>query len=159
MTGWRLGWLVLPDDLVDPVERLAQNLFISPPTLSQIAAVSAFDCAEELDGNVARYSTNRDLLMSALRSSGIDKLAPAEGAFYVYADVSHLTDNSQELCRTWLDTLGVAATPGIDFDPVDGHKYVRFSYAESTEDIAEAASRLIGWSQRVGRRRRHLADG
>jgi len=146
MTGWRLGWLVLPAELIDPVERLAQNLFISPPTLSQIAAVTAFDCRDELDANVARYSTNRDLLMSGLSEAGIDRLAPAEGAFYVYADVSHLTDDSQELCRTWLDTLGVAATPGIDFDPVDGHKYVRFSYAESTRDIADAASRLIAWA-------------
>lgn len=146
MTGWRLGWLILPDELIDPVERLAQNLFIAPPTLSQIAAVKAFECSDELDGNVARYSTNRDLLMSALTNAGIDRLAPAEGAFYVYADVSHLTDDSQELCRTWLDVLGVAATPGIDFDPVDGHKYVRFSYAESTPDIAEAASRLMRWA-------------
>jgi aspartate/methionine/tyrosine aminotransferase len=146
MTGWRLGWLILPEDLIGPVERLAQNLFISPPTLSQIAAVSAFGCADELDANVARYSTNRDLLMSALVRAGIDRLAPAEGAFYVYADVSHLTDDSQELCRIWLDTLGIAATPGIDFDPVDGHRYVRFSYAESTRDIAEAASRLVSWA-------------
>jgi aspartate/methionine/tyrosine aminotransferase len=146
MTGWRLGWLLLPQDLVVPVERLAQNLFISPPTLSQFAAVAAFDCVEELDENVARYSTNRDLLMSGLRAAGMDRLAPAEGAFYLYADVSHLTDNSQELCREWLEELGVAATPGIDFDPVDGRKYVRFSYAESTEDIAEAATRLIRWA-------------
>jgi aspartate/methionine/tyrosine aminotransferase len=146
MTGWRLGWLVLPEQLSGPVERLAQNLFISPPTLSQIAAVTAFDCAEELDANVARYSTNRDLLMSGLNEAGISRLAPAEGAFYVYADISHITDDSQELCRIWLDTLGVAATPGIDFDPVDGRKYIRFSYAESTQDIAEATSRLTTWA-------------
>jgi len=146
MTGWRLGWLVLPAELIDPVERLAQNLFISPPTLSQIAAVTAFDCKDELDANVARYSTNRDLLISGLSEAGIYRFAPAEGAFYVYADVSHLTDDSQELCGTWLDTLGVAATPGIDFDPVDGHRYVRFSYAESTRDIAGAVSRLIAWA-------------
>jgi aspartate/methionine/tyrosine aminotransferase len=147
MTGWRLGWLILPDTLIDPIERLAQNLFISPPTLSQLAAIAAFDATQELDGNVAMYAKNRDILMSGLRTAGIDKLAPAEGAFYVYADVSHLTDDSQELCRLWLNTFGVAATPGIDFDPIDGHKYVRFSYAESTADIAEATSRLVGWAK------------
>jgi aspartate/methionine/tyrosine aminotransferase len=148
MTGWRLGWLILPEDLITPVERLAQNLFISPPSLSQAAAVSAFECAEELDANVARYATNRRILMEGLTGAGIDRLAPAEGAFYVYADVSDLTDDSQELCRVWLDETGVAATPGIDFDPTHGNRYVRFSYSESTEDITEAVRRLVEWAQR-----------
>lgn len=142
MTGWRLGWLILPDDLVRPVERLAQNLFISAPALSQVAAVAAFDSTAELDANVARYATNRRILIEGLAACGITRLAPAEGAFYVYADVSHITDDSQELCRTWLEKTGVAATPGIDFDPAKGNRYVRFCYAESTGDISEAVQRL-----------------
>lgn len=146
MTGWRLGWLVLPDDLIRPVERLAQNLFISPPTLSQIAAVHAFDSRHELDRNVERYARNRQILIDGLARSGITDLAPAEGAFYLYANVSHLTDDSRRLCRRWLEELGVAATPGIDFDPTNGHEYVRFSYAESTADVAEAALRLERWA-------------
>lgn len=148
MTGWRLGWLVLPDELTRPVERLAQNLFISAPTLSQLAGIHAFDCKQELDANVARYARNRQILIDGLARAGITELAPAEGAFYLYADVSHLTGDSQDLCRQWLDELGVAATPGIDFDPTAGHRYVRFSYAESTADIAEAASRLESWAKR-----------
>ena len=146
MTGWRLGWLVLPEDLIRPVERLAQNLFISPPTLSQLAAVAAFDCAAELDANVRRYAENRRILIEGLARAGIEKLAPADGAFYIYADVSHLTDDSQALSREWLDDIGVAATSGIDFDPTLGHRFIRFSYAESTEDITEAAERLVSWA-------------
>lgn len=142
MTGWRLGWLILPDDLVRPVERLAQNLFISAPALSQVAAIAAFDSTAELDANVDRYAANRRILIEGLAAAGITKLAPADGAFYVYADVSHLTDDSQELCRTWLEKTGVAVTPGIDFDPAKGNRYVRFSYAESTGDITEAVRRL-----------------
>ncbi len=147
MTGWRLGWLVLPDELIRPVERLAQNLFISPPTLSQIAGTAAFDCTDELDANVARYAANRKILIEGLADAGIDRIAPADGAFYVYADVSHLTDDSQQLSRTWLDEIGVAATSGIDFDPTNGHQFIRFSYAESTADIAEAAKRIGEWVQ------------
>jgi len=146
MTGWRLGWLVLPEDLIRPVERLAQNLFISPPTLSQLAAVAAFDCAAELDANVRRYAENRRILIEGLAGAGIEKIAPADGAFYIYADVSHLTDDSQALSREWLDDIGVAATSGIDFDPTLGHRFIRFSYAESTEDITEAAERLVSWA-------------
>ncbi|MDJ0954079.1 MAG: aminotransferase class I/II-fold pyridoxal phosphate-dependent enzyme [Acidimicrobiia bacterium] len=145
MTGWRLGWLVLPEHLVRPVERLAQNLFISPPTLSQYAALAAFDAAEELDANVARYATNRRVLLDGLGRVGLDHFASPDGAFYFYIDVSHLTDDSQELCRIWLDELGVACTPGIDFDPVGGHRYVRLSYSESTADIIEATERIAGW--------------
>lgn len=148
MTGWRLGWLVLPDELIRPVERLAQNLFISPPTLSQLAGVEAFECYEELDANVARYAKNRRILIDGLAEAGIDRTAPAEGAFYVYADVSHLTDDSQQLSAQWLEELGVAATSGIDFDPTNGHRYIRFSYAESTADITAAARRLVDWAKR-----------
>ena len=145
MTGWRLGWVVAPDDLVEPVRRLAQNFFISAPTLSQIAAVAAFDCHEELQANVARYAVSRAVLLDGLPAAGIDRLAPSDGAFYVYAAVDHLAADSQELCRRWLDELGVAATPGIDFDPAEGHRYARFSYAGATEDMAEAMRRLRDW--------------
>ena len=145
MTGWRLGWMVLPEELVRPVERLAQNLFISAPTLSQLAALHVFDCFDELDANVARYARNRELLLAELPKAGFDKLAPADGAFYLFADVSRLTNDSQEFCRRMLSEAGVATTPGIDFDPVRGHAYVRFCFAGSTEEVAEAAARLAGW--------------
>jgi aspartate/methionine/tyrosine aminotransferase len=145
MTGWRLGWLVLPTELVRPVERLAQNLFIAPSTLAQLAAVTAFDCTPELDANVARYARNREVVIGGLREMGIQGIAPADGAFYVWADVSGISDDSQELCRSWLDQCGVAVTPGIDFDPKQGLRHVRFSYSESTEDVTEAMTRLAAF--------------
>ena len=145
MTGWRLGWMITPPDLLRPIERLAQNLFISPPTLSQLAAVAAFDSAIELDANVARYAANREVLLLGLGEVGLDHFASPDGAFYLYIDVSHLTEDSQQLCRMWLDELGVACTPGVDFDPLLGHRYVRFSYSESTADITEATRRIAGW--------------
>ncbi len=145
MTGWRLGWLVLPEELVRPVERLAQNLFISSPTVSQIAAVEAFDCAEELDANVARYAQNRALLLAQLPKAGFDKLAPADGAFYLFADVGRLTNDSQAFCRRMLEETGVATTPGVDFDVARGQAYVRFSFAGPEQDMAEAAARLGRW--------------
>jgi len=144
MTGWRLGWLVFPESLARPVECLAQNLFISAPTLSQMAALAAFDCPTELDANVARYKANRDLLLTELPKAGFNKLSHAQGAFYVYADVSHLTDDSQIFCQDILAKTGVAITPGTDFDPTRGHKYVRFSFAGSQDDMAEAVRRLRG---------------
>eukprot|EP00439_Symbiodinium_sp_Y106_P089167 s1_g1703.t1 len=146
MTGWRLGWAVVPDRLVRPIERLAQNLFISPPTLSQIAAEKAFDEKTHLDGNVAVYAENRRLLLEELPKAGITTFAPADGAFYLYADVSYLTDDSATFCEAMLQEAGVAATPGIDFDPTHGHQYVRFSFAGKTSDMAEAARRLQKWS-------------
>jgi aspartate/methionine/tyrosine aminotransferase len=145
MTGWRLGWLVLPEELLRPVECLAQNLTISPPTLSQYAAVAAFDCGEELDRNVVRYSRNRSLLLEALPRAGFDRMAPADGAFYLYAEIGHLTNDSVEFCRRMLAETGVAATPGVDFDPVRGHVTMRFSFAGATEEMAEAADRLHRW--------------
>ena len=144
MTGWRLGWMVVPEDLVRPVERLAQNLFISPPTIAQIASIAAFDGTDELEANVARYRTNRDILAAMLRKVGLP-FAPPDGAFYLYVDVSGITNDAQALCATWLDELGIACTPGIDFDPQRGHQFVRLSYSESTEDIAEAARRIEAW--------------
>jgi aspartate/methionine/tyrosine aminotransferase len=145
MTGWRLGWMVLPAELLRPVECLAQNLFISPPTLSQIAAVEAFACREELDGHVARYARNRALLVERLPRAGFSRLAEAEGAFYLYADVSETSNDSASLCREILQQTGVAITPGLDFDPREGHRFVRFSYAGTGEAMAEAAARLIAW--------------
>ena len=145
MTGWRLGWMVVPEDLLRPVESLAQNLFISPPTLSQVAAVAAFECRDELEANVARYAANRELLLAELPKAGFTDLAPADGAFYIYADVGHLTNDSEEYCRRILNEAGVAVTPGVDFDPWRGNRFVRFSFAESTEEIAAAADALKAW--------------
>jgi len=148
MTGWRLGWLVLPPELVRPVECLAQNLFISPPALSQHAAVAAFHCRDELDANVARYRDNRALLLEDLPKAGFDRLAPPDGAFYLYADVAHLTNDSIEFCRRILAETGVALTPGVDFDPARGNGTLRISFAGSTATIAEAARRLRAWHRR-----------
>ncbi len=145
MTGWRLGWMVIPDDLHRSVECLAQNLFISPPSLSQFAALGAFTALDELDGNVARYARNRELLLRELPRAGLDELAPCDGAFYIYAEVSRYTNDSVEFCSRMLREIGVAATPGKDFDPTRGHRYVRFSFAGTTEHMAEAVKRLKGW--------------
>lgn len=147
MTGWRLGWMVVPDDLIRSVECLAQNLFISAPTISQIAAVAAFDCVEELEGHIARYARNRELLLRELPKAGFGKMAPADGAFYIYADVSDMTDDSEELAKRILAETGIACTPGIDFDPARGRRFLRFSFAGSEETIAEAARRLIAWRE------------
>ena len=145
MTGWRIGWMVAPTDLLRPIECLAQNLFISPPTLPQIAASAAFDCADELESNVRRYGENRALLLEQLPRAGFDRLAPADGAFYIYADVSRLTNDSGQFCRRMLAETGVAATPGADFDGERGHHFIRFSFAGSAADIAAAAERLLAW--------------
>jgi len=145
MTGWRLGWMVVPEDMIRAVECLAQNLYISPPTLSQHAAVAAFDCREELDANVARYAANRRLLLDRLPAAGFDRLAPADGAFYIYAEIGRLTNDSPAFCRRMLAETGVAATPGVDFDPARGHATLRFSFAGPTEDMAEAADRVRRW--------------
>jgi len=145
MTGWRLGWMVVPDELLRSVECLAQNLFISAPTLAQHAGLAAFDCTDELDGHVARYARNRELLLRELPKAGFDRLAPADGAFYIYADVSAMTDDSEAFCKQLLADTGIAATPGIDFDPARGRRFMRFSFAGAEETIAEAARRLIAW--------------
>lgn len=142
MTGWRLGWMIVPENLIRTSECLAQNIFISPPTLSQLATVSVFDCLDELDANVARYAENRAVLLTELPKAGLDKLAPSDGAFYVYADVTRFTNDSQVFCKKVLAETGVAISPGIDFDTERGSQYVRFSFAGATADMAEAASRL-----------------
>lgn len=145
MTGWRVGWMVLPDDLVRPVERLAQNLFISAPHISQIAAEAAFDCRDELQANVARYRRSRDFLLQALPGAGFPRLSPAEGAFYLFADVAERTNDSAAFCARMLAEAGVAATPGVDFDRERGNHFVRFSYCGAEADICEAAERLARW--------------
>jgi len=145
MTGWRLGWMIVPEDLVDTIERVSQSLFISAPALSQYAAVAAFDCTDELEGYIANYEQNRKILLKELPAMGLNKLAAADGAFYIYADVSHLTNDSMEFCKKMLSECGVAATPGLDFDPVRGHQFIRFSFAGSTEVIRDAVAALKKW--------------
>ena len=148
MTGWRLGWLVVPPALVPAIEKFAQNLYICAPHVSQVAGLAAFDCHEELRANVIALAETRDVMLNGLRAAGLTEFAPCDGAFYAYVDVSGLTDDSQKLCRTWLDELGVAVTPGIDFDPVRGHRFVRFSFAASRANVSEAVARLLEWTKR-----------
>jgi aspartate/methionine/tyrosine aminotransferase len=144
MTGWRLGWLLVPPRLRRAVDVLTGNFTVCPPALSQYAAVAAFDPAAiaEVEGHVARYAVNRRLLLDGLPRLGLDKLAPADGAFYVYADVSHLTSDSMTYCRQLLAATGIATAPGIDFDTARGGEFLRFSFAGSTEDVQEALRRL-----------------
>jgi aspartate/methionine/tyrosine aminotransferase len=145
MTGWRLGWMLAPEDLLRPIECLAQNLFISPPTLSQRAAIAAFDCHDECRANVARYARNRAHLLAELPKAGFERLAPADGAFYVYADIGHRTNDSLAFCKRMLDEIGVATTPGVDFDPARGARWMRISFAGGEAEIAEAVRRLKAW--------------
>jgi aspartate/methionine/tyrosine aminotransferase len=147
MTGWRLGWLLLPDRLLRAADCLAGNFTVCPPALAQKAALGAFEPASytEADAHVARYAVNRGLLLDGLPRLGIPRLAPADGAFYVYADVSHLTADSMDLTYRMLAETGIAVAPGIDFDPVDGRCWIRLSCAGSTEDITEALHRLTHW--------------
>jgi aspartate/methionine/tyrosine aminotransferase len=145
MTGWRLGWLLCPPELLDSVDRLASNFALCPPTLAQYAAVSAFDAYDELDANVARYRANRELLLERLPKIGLDRLAPADGAFYIYADVSRWTSDSLALGARLLTETGVAVAPGIDFDTVDGGKFIRMSFAGDTDEIAAAVDILGDW--------------
>lgn len=142
MTGWRVGWMVVPEDHVRVVERLAQNLFICPPHVSQVAALAAMECEGELQDNLKVYETNRALMLEGLPKAGFANIAPPDGAFYVYADVSDMTDDSRALAKQILDEVGVAVTPGLDFDPQRGHQTLRFSYARATEDIVEGLERL-----------------
>ncbi|MDU8945054.1 pyridoxal phosphate-dependent aminotransferase [Ovoidimarina sediminis] len=143
MTGWRVGWMVVPEAHVRGIERLAQNMFICPSHAAQVAALAALDCEAELQANLAVYAENRRLMIEGLPGAGFTDVAPPDGAFYVYADVSAFTDDSLAFARRLLDEAGVAATPGIDFDPVRGRHTLRFSYARSTEDIAEGLRRLV----------------
>lgn len=144
MTGWRVGWLLVPDALLDRVDRILGNFSICPPAVSQYAAVAAFDPQSyaEADANVARYRDNRDHLVAGLAGLGIDRLAPADGAFYAYADIGHLTDDSLGFCADLLQRTGLALAPGIDFDPVDGHRFVRLCFAGERADLQRGLERL-----------------
>src|SRR5215218_3025215 len=145
MTGWRVGWMVVPEPLVRPIERLQQNLSISVPTLSQIAAEAAFEGREEMEAIKRGYQENRRILIEGLPRAGLDKFLPADGAFYLYADVSAFTSDSLDFAKQMLEQAHVAATPGIDFDPVRGHQFIRFSYARSVEEMREAVARIGRW--------------
>ena len=145
MTGWRIGWMVVPEPLVRPIERLQQNLAISVPTLSQIAAEAAFDGREEMEAIKRGYVENRRILIEGLPKAGLTKFLPADGAFYLYADVSHFTADSFEFAKRMLEQAHVAATPGVDFDPVHGRNFIRFSYARSADDMREAVARIARW--------------
>lgn len=145
MTGWRVGWMVLPEDLLRPVECLAQNFFISASHIGQIVAEAAFDCGPELEENVRRYRRSRDLLLAALPGAGFPKLSPAEGAFYLFADISARSNDSTAFAARMLAETAIATTPGIDFDARRGHHFLRFSYCGPEEDMAEAAERLARW--------------
>jgi aspartate/methionine/tyrosine aminotransferase len=147
MTGWRIGWMLVPDELKRPVDVLTGNFTICPPALAQHAAVAAFtpDSYAELDGHVARYAANRELLLAGLHRLGIDRLAPADGAFYAYADVSHLTDDSYAWCLRLLAETGVAVAPGVDFDTERGHQFVRMSFAGAAGEITGALDRMAAW--------------
>ena len=150
MTGWRIGWMVVPDHLVAVVERLQQNMYICAPHVSQVAALAALDATEELEGHVARYRANRRVMLSGLGAAGITDIAPADGGFYIYAHVPQFTTDiglsSMDLCQRWLKELGVACTPGIDFDRARGHQYIRFSYAGEAPDLDEACSAIASWT-------------
>ena len=142
MTGWRVGWMIVPEDHVRQVERLSQNLFICPPHVSQLTALSAMDAKDELNYNVEVYKKNRSILLEELPKAGLNKFSPPDGAFYIYIDISEYSKDSLKFCKEVLDKAGVAITPGLDFDQKRGNSTIRFSYARSTEDIIEGANRI-----------------
>lgn len=147
MTGWRVGWMVVPDDHVRRIERLAQNMFICAPHAAQRLALHAMDCADELDANKAVYAANRVLMMEGLRAAGLGAFAPPDGAFYIYVDVSAYTDDARAFAAEILDQAGVAVTPGLDFDAARGHHWLRFSYARGTADIVAGLDRIARFMQ------------
>jgi aspartate/methionine/tyrosine aminotransferase len=145
MAGWRLGWLVAPDDLVDAARARMGNLFLTPPSLAQHAGLAALDCVNELEVNVATYRANREILLEALPRLGLTRIAPPDGAFYIYADIGHLSQDSMEFALKLVAETGVATAPGIDFDPIGGHQHLRFSFAASTQQVEEAVRRMAPW--------------
>lgn len=145
MTGWRVGWMVVPQNLVRPLECLSQNLFISTPAISQYAALAAFDAREELDERKAVYAANREFLMNELPTIGIDKFTPVDGAFYIYADVAKFTNDSLDFTNRMVREAGVATTTGLDFDPYEGNHHIRMSFAGSMDEMKEAITRLKNW--------------
>jgi aspartate/methionine/tyrosine aminotransferase len=148
IVAWRLGWLLAPEDKAERARAFCGNMFLTAPSLSQhagLAALDAYDAQDELEEHVQVYRRNRDLLLQALPRFGLDKIAPPDGAFYIYADVGHLTNDSLAFCKTLLQETGVAAAPGIDFDPVEGRRHIRLSFAVSTPEIEDAIVRLEKW--------------
>ncbi|WP_260925095.1 aminotransferase class I/II-fold pyridoxal phosphate-dependent enzyme [Novosphingobium sp. 9] len=145
MPGWRLGWLVVPPHLVGAARARMGNLFLTPSEMAQHAGLAAFDAQAELEGHVANYRRNREMLLAAMPRLGLSEIAPPDGAFYIWADIGHLTQDSLGFCRALLQDTGVATAPGIDFDPVDGHRFMRFSFAVSPAEVAEAIARMEPW--------------
>jgi aspartate/methionine/tyrosine aminotransferase len=154
MAGWRLGWVLAPPEQVEAARALMGALFLTPPSLAQHAGLAAMDATEELQANLAVYRANRELLLAALPGMGLSAIAPPDGAFYLYADVGHLTDDSLGFCLKLLGDTGVATASGIDFDPVDGGRYIRFSFAVSTAEVEEVIARLTPWFAHA--RERHI---
>jgi aspartate/methionine/tyrosine aminotransferase len=150
MTGWRIGWMVVPEGLVRTFERLAQNLYISAPAISQAAALAAFEATEELEANRQVYRANHDLLLAELPRLGLGDIVPADGAFYLYIDVGRLTSDSLEFAKAMLAETGIAATPGVDFDDARGRRYLRLSYSGTTADVENALERLRRWPRLAG---------
>lgn len=151
MPGWRLGWLVVPPDQVGPARARMGNLFLTPPVIAQRAGLAAFGCDDVLQGYIATYARNRQLMLDALPALGLARIAPPDGAFYIYADISHLTRDSLGFCEKLLHETGVATAPGLDFDPVDGGRFLRFSFAVSTVLVEQALERLVPWFARQPR--------
>jgi aspartate/methionine/tyrosine aminotransferase len=149
MAGWRLGWLVAPDDLLDAARARMGNLFLTPPSLAQHAGLKALDCSDELEGHVATYRANRDILLEALPRFGLSRIAPPDGAFYIYAYTGHISDDSMALAHQLLTDTGIATAPGIDFDPIDGHNHLRLSFAVSTPEVQEAVRRMEPWFAKI----------
>ena len=149
MTGWRVGWIVAPEALVRPIERLQSNLTISVPTLAQIAAVAAFDGRAEMETVKHGYEVNRKILVEGLPKAGIDKFLPVDGAFYLYADISRFSNDSLDFAKRMLEEAGVAATPGIDFDPHHGKDFIRFCYSRSADDMKEAVEKIGVWLKKT----------
>lgn len=145
MAGWRLGWLLVPEAQIDAARAYIGNMFLTPPSLSQHAGLVAMDAVEELESHIQTYARNRDLMLQALPALGLKKIAPPDGAFYIWADIGHLTDDSAAFCEQMLCDTGVATAPGVDFDPVDGRRFIRFSFAVSTLEIEDALGRLRPW--------------
>jgi aspartate/methionine/tyrosine aminotransferase len=145
MAGWRLGWVVAPADMVARARAVVGNLFLTPPSLAQHAALAAMDSREELDAHLDTYRANRALVLAALPGLGLTSIAPPDGAFYIWAEIGHLTQDSLSFCEQLLRDTGVATAPGVDFDPIDGHRFIRFSFAVSTPEVEEALGRLTPW--------------
>jgi aspartate/methionine/tyrosine aminotransferase len=158
MAGWRLGWLLVPAEHQRRARTFVGNLFLTAPSLSQHVGLTALDCRDELDGNLAVYRRNRALLLATLPSLGLNAIAPPDGAFYIYADIGHLTGDSLSFCKTLLNDTGVATAPGIDFDPVEGRHFIRLSFAVSTLEVEDALSRMTPWFEGLPKRKR-VASG